>query len=78
MNCLGYESTTVESPVSDHPKCKDLVVAYRRWSLAIIEPQGASSEKRSGHIYFTEDNLLHAMSKLHVWFLVVTKVLRIF
>ena len=78
MNCLGYESTTVESPVSDHPKCKDLVVAYRRWSLAIIEPQGASSEKRSGQIYFTEDNLLHAMSKLHVWFLVVTKVLRIF
>ena len=55
---------TVESLVSDHPKCKDLVIAYGRWSLARIEPQGASSEKRPGYVYFVGDNLLHAMSNL--------------
>ena len=46
---------------SDHPKCKDWVVAYGRWSFTRIEPQGASSEKRSRHIYFMEDNLLRPM-----------------
>ena len=55
---------TVESPVSDHPKCKDLLIAYGRWSLTRIEPQGTSSEKRSGHVYFMGDNLLHAISNL--------------
>ena len=55
---------TVESPVSDNPKCKDLVIAYGRWSLTRIEPQGASSEKRSGHVSFMGDNLLHAMSNI--------------
>ena len=30
-------------------------------SLTRIEPQGASSEKRSRHIYFMEDNVLDAM-----------------
>ena len=65
---------TVEPPVSHHPKCKDLVVAYGRWSLTRIEQQGVFSEKRSGHIYFVEDNLLQAISKLrHVQFHVVTK-----
>ena len=52
----------VEPPVSDRPNA-DLVVVYERWSL-IIEPQEASSE-RSGYIYFMEDKLLHAISKLH-------------
>ena len=46
------------------------------WSLTRIEPPGASSKMRSGHIYFMKDNLLHTISKLHhVWFYVVTKVL---
>ena len=61
----------VEPPMSDHPKCKDLVVAHRRWSLTRIEPLGGqwSSKMKSAHIYFMEDNLLHAISKLcHVWF----------
>ena len=31
---------TVEPPVSDHPKCKDLVATYWRWSLTRIEPRG--------------------------------------
>ena len=44
-----------------------------------MEPQGASSEKRSRHIYFMEDNLLRAISKLHhVQFHFITKVFRIF
>ena len=30
----------VEPPVSDHPKCKDLVVADGRLSFTRIEPQG--------------------------------------
>ena len=60
VQCLN----TVESPVSNHPKCKDLVIAYGRWSLARIETQGASSEKRSGHVYFMGYNLLHAVSNL--------------
>ena len=46
---------TVEPPVSDHPKWKDWVVAYRRWSLTRIEPPGAPSKMRSGHIHFMED-----------------------
>ena len=55
---------TVELPISDHPRCKDLVVAYGRWSLTRIEPQGSSSEKMHRHTYFMENNLLHAISKL--------------
>ena len=31
-----YDNTTVETPSSDHPKCKDLVVAYGRWSFTRI------------------------------------------
>ena len=30
---------TVELPISDHPKCEDLVVGYRRWSLRRIKLQ---------------------------------------
>ena len=60
---LGREYTG-EPPVSDHPKSKDLVVAYGRWSFTRVEPQGASNKKRFGLIYFMEDNLLHAISKI--------------
>ena len=59
-----YWRTYIEPPVRNHPKCKDSVVACGRWSCTRIEPQGVSSEKRSRHNYFMEDNLLHAMSKL--------------
>ena len=75
----ALEQGTVETPISDQPKCKDLVVAYGRWSLTRIKPQGASSKKWSRHICCMEDHLSHAISKLdHVQFHVVTKVLRIF
>ena len=76
-----YFLRTVEPPVSDHPKCKDRVVAYGRRSFTRIEPQGSSCEKRSRNIYFVEDNLLHAMSKVvyvYMQFHVVSKVLCIF
>ena len=70
---------TVEPPISDHPKCKDLVAAYGRWSLTRIEPQGFSSDKKSVHVYFNEENLLHAFSKLrHMQLHNVTKALRTF
>ena len=39
--------TTVEPPVSNHPKCQDLVLAYGRWSLTRVEPDGVSSWNRS-------------------------------
>ena len=31
--------STVELSISDHPKCEDLVVGYRRWSLRRIKRQ---------------------------------------
>ena len=33
------ENKYSEPPISDHPKCEDLVVAYGRWLLTRIEPQ---------------------------------------
>ena len=37
-----------------------------RWTLLTrIKPHKASSKKRSGHICFIEDDLLHAISKSH-------------
>ena len=45
-----FTLTAVEPTVSDHPKCNDCVVALGRWSFTRIEPHGAFSEKRSGHI----------------------------
>ena len=60
------KESTGEPPESDHPKCADLMVANGRWSLTRIEPQtsGGFFEKKTGHIHFKEDNLLHAISKL--------------
>ena len=61
---INNNNNTVEPPVSDHPRCKEWVVAYGRWSFTRTEPRGVSSEKKSRHIFFMEDNLLHALSKL--------------
>ena len=69
-----YSRTSRKRP----PQMRRLV-AYGRWSLTRIEPQGNSSEKMSWHIFFQEENLLHAIFKFrYVRFHVVTKVLRIF
>ena len=43
----SYLIITVKPPISDHPKCQDLVAAYRRWSLTRVEPEGSSSRNRS-------------------------------
>ena len=43
---------SVEPIVSNHPKCNDLMVAYKRGSSKKIEPQGIASKKRSRHAYF--------------------------
>ena len=58
-----YSLTSHKRP----PKMQTLriVVTNGRWSPTRIKPQGAFTKKRSGHIYFMEDNLLHAISKLH-------------
>ena len=59
------EKQTTDKPTeSNHPKCKDLVVAYGRRSLTRIEPQEVSFENKTGHTYFKEENLLHAIFKL--------------
>ena len=34
---LTVENTTVERAVGHHPKCEDLVVDYRRWSMTRID-----------------------------------------
>ena len=34
------KTNTVTPPISNHPKCEDLVVAYGRWLLTRIDPQG--------------------------------------
>ena len=53
-----------EPPVSDHPKCRT------EWSptggdrLQESNHKGASSEKRSSHIYFMEDIYCMQFSKL--------------
>ena len=51
----------VEPPSSYHPKCK-LNGCLREVVFHKIEPQGISSEKRSGHIIFMVDNVMHAIS----------------
>ena len=40
------KETTVEPTESDHPKCKDLVVANGKWSLTRIEPQEDSLRRK--------------------------------
>ena len=50
----------VSTPVSDHPTCEDLVVAHENRQKGGL----LASEKRSLHILFSEDNLLHAIAKL--------------
>ena len=78
VRCNNKLETVVQPPISNHPKCEDLVVAYGRWSLTRTEPHGVSSEKRSRsiyflaenllHVYFVAENLLHVISKLLVRF----------
>ena len=68
---IKLKKYTVEPPVSDEPKLQRLsgrlpeVVAYKDRTTGGNGGGGASSEKRSGHIDFMEDNLLHAIYKLH-------------
>ena len=61
---------TVKLPISDHQKCKDLVVAYRRWSFTRISHRGVVQEKVQ-HIYFFTEYLLHAI-KLRTYVVVCT------
>ena len=48
---LNSAANTAQPPVSDHPKCEELVVAYGRWSLTRVERQEVFYERTSGHIY---------------------------
>ena len=63
--CVTFNK--VEPPVNDHPKCKDLMVAFRRYSLMRMEPQRASSKKQSRQTFFIEDKSLVAMFKLQYY-----------
>ena len=47
---------TVKLPISDHPKCKDLVVAYWRWSLTRISHRGVVQEKVQDINFLAECN----------------------
>ena len=68
---------TVEASCKQPPKMQRLSGRLREVVIYKNRPTGVSSEKRSRHIYFMKDNLLHAMSKLgYVLFHVIAKVLR--
>ena len=44
LESSNLEKKTVEPPISNHQKCDDLVVVYRRWLLTIIDPHVACSQ----------------------------------
>lgn len=52
--------SNLSKATTQHGCFRTVVVANKN------QQQGASSEKRSQHMYFLEDNLLHAISKLHI------------
>ena len=60
------DTNTVKLPIINHPKYKDLVIAYRRCLIMGIDKQDVSSKTSSRHIYLVEDNLLPAISKLPI------------
>ena len=41
------DTNTVKPPISNHPKFKDLVIAYRRCLIMGIDKQHVSSKTRS-------------------------------
>ena len=50
-NCCKFVlSNTCKPPVSDHPKCQDLVVIYGRWLFTRVEPKGVFSMNRLTHL----------------------------
>ena len=67
------DTNTVKLPISNHPKYKDLVIAYRRCLIMGVDKQDVSSKTRSWHIYLVEYNLslLPAISKLPICIIVV-------
>ena len=60
------DTNTVKHPISNHPKYKDLVIAYGRCSIIGVDKQDVSSKTSSRHTYLVEDNLLPAISKLPI------------
>ena len=41
-----FEGMTTDEPlISDHPKCKELVVAYGSWLLTKMEPGGVYTNR---------------------------------
>ena len=67
------DTNTAKHPISNHPKYKDLVIAYKRCLIMGIDKQDVSSKARSLHIYPVEYNLslLPAISKLPICIIVV-------
>ena len=49
------ENETVERPISNHPKCQDLVVAYGRWSVTRVESEGALLRTVPKHLLITKE-----------------------
>ena len=70
------DTNTVKLPISNHPKYKDLVIAYRRCLIMGIDKQDVSSKTTSWHIYLVEYNLslLPAISKLPICIIVVPNI----
>ena len=63
---------TSESPAGDHPKCKDLVVAYKNWTTGVLFQE----EVRAHLIYerlFVAYNYAMCISMLLLKFFVYSK-----
>lgn len=46
--------------LSEHQKCKELIVTYGKWSLKRVKLQEVFYEKKSRHVYFFREIVLHA------------------
>ena len=46
--------------MSEHQKCEELIVTYGKWSLKRVKLQEVFYEKKSRHVYFFKEIVLHA------------------
>ena len=51
----------VKPPASDHTKCEELVVAYRRWSLTIVQLQEGFFRRQIRIHLLTQERIAHSL-----------------
>ena len=60
------DTNTVKHPISNHPKYKDLVIAYGRCSIIGVDKQDVSSKTSSRHTLWKIIYCLQFLSYLYV------------